>query len=98
MSRNGKEFPSYVIEYAYRKYDCKCSRCGGQSDLEVHHILPLWVAAEYFPSLAAWVLKDAANAELVCGKCHDEIHRHNDFDVFNRQALQLLELMGRDFF
>ena len=98
MSRSGKEFSSNDIDFLYRKYDYKCDICGSQEKLEAHHILPIWVANEYFPSLAAWVIKSVANGRLVCEKCHDKIDHTNDWDTFNGQALVLLNMMGRDFF
>ena len=98
MSRSGKEFPSYVVDYAFRKSGGACEHCGSHDNIEVHHILPLWVAAEYFPSLISSVLKGAENAQCLCTDCHDAVHRRNDFDVYNGQALILLQAMGREFF
>ena len=94
MSREGKEFPVHVIEYALRKSGGGCERCGSKEQIEINHILPIWFAAEYFPQIASWALKSAQNAEALCHKCHVEYHRENDEIKFMEQAMVLITLMG----
>jgi 5-methylcytosine-specific restriction endonuclease McrA len=96
--RSGKEFPDHIIDAAWRRAGCECEQCGSKEDLEGDHILALWYAAEYFPQLSSWVLKSLENCRVLCHNCHVKKHRHEDYDEYNRQALVLLQMMGRDFF
>lgn len=91
MSRSGKEFPGHVIEYALRKSGGVCERCQSPERIEVHHILPIWVAQEYFPQLATFALISAQNAQALCHECHTEEHR-GDESRFFIQAMYLLSL------
>ncbi len=97
MSRQGKEFPSYVIDLSFRRSGGACEQCGSKENIEVHHILPIWVAAQYFPQLASMVLKSAENAKCLCSNCHDELHRRNDFTVFNSQAALLIAIQSTQY-
>lgn len=98
-NRAGKEFPSSVIEYAFRKSGGSCERCGSKERIEVHHILPIWFAAEYFPQLAKHALISAENAQCVCHSCHVKIHRPDaDESEFFNQATYLLALFGNELF
>lgn len=99
MGRAGKEFPASVIEYAFRKSGGCCEQCGSKERLEVHHILPIWFAAEYFPQLASYALISAQNARLLCHQCHTEKHKPGkDDSEFTLQAFYLLSLFGNEMF
>lgn len=97
-NRAGKEFPSSVIEHAFRKSGGSCERCGSKERIEVHHILFIWYAAEYFPQLASWALKSAENAQCLCHDCHVKVHQENNEAELNAQAARLLALFGNELF
>jgi predicted HNH restriction endonuclease len=97
--RRGKEFPPSVIEQDFRKSGGSCERCGSKERIEIHHILPIWFAAEYFPQLASFALISAENAQAVCHSCHVKIHRPGaDESEFYNQAIYLLSLFGNELF
>ncbi len=98
MSRSGKEFPPSVIEYAFRKSGGSCERCGSKERLEVHHILFIWYAEQYFPQLASWALKSAENARCLCHRCHVLVHQENDKSELEAQAAYLISLFGNEMF
>lgn len=46
-----------------------CQRCGGDSDLHVHHKIPVFAGGEKL---------DKANLQTLCSECHRDVHRFID--------------------
>lgn len=51
-----------------------CENCGRPGHTEVHHILPLALAAKHYPWIAPAILSSLENAMCLCPNCH------RDFD------------------
>ena len=82
MTRRG-EFPSHVKEEARKKAGYKCEQCGHRGHTEVHHILPLFIWARYYPDISIEVIASLANSKVLCPNCHIEAdekvkRRHKD--------------------
>lgn len=56
-----KEIYDAVVKY----FGSKCNYCEEKKKLQLHHILPL----------SRGGINELGNIELVCKKCHDELHR-----------------------
>lgn len=80
--RNEYKFPWYVKEDAKAREQWRCAECGcAESDcenLEVHHVIPVYIAYNFFPQLSREVLISLDNALSLCTSCHTEVHRYID--------------------
>ena len=83
--RKGAEFNNLTREHVHRRSESSCERCGAQEeDLELHHRLALWFAAEYFPQLSSHILSSVANSEMLCRPCHKAHHRKDRWGRNNK--------------
>jgi len=91
------EFPRETKVDALRNADWKCEMCGvkkketEQGFLEIHHILPVYIAVKYYPHVSAVAIRSLANAEVLCVSCHHKRHEWEDFAEYNEQAIKLIE-------
>ena len=60
-TRRYRKLRAYVI----RRDGC-CQRCGGQDQLECHHVIPVAAGGLDLPS----------NLRTICKQCHDQLHGH----------------------
>jgi hypothetical protein len=93
-----EHFPAQVKEVAKRRADWKCEKCGKTDDevrqLEVHHILAVWFAKEYFSQIASHALNSLLNAQVLCSECHHKLHRNEGRNkrIYERQAKRLEQI------
>ncbi len=84
MTKRRGEFPHATRYEALQFAEWRCERCGrkkGQRlskkevvELSVHHILPIHIAARYFPFISSEMLRNIHNAEVLCQNCHKADH------------------------
>jgi len=75
-----------VLEQA----DGRCQICGEEYEyLEVHHLIAIWFAIHYCPSLSTTVVNNIANAIAVCPNCHTQLHKDESVDIYKCLAVKL---------
>lgn len=95
--RRGREFSKDTKEKCYLRASGRCEVCGVETDLQAHHLLPLWFAREYFPQIAKHALASLANCQILCADCHRESHLSPDFNQYKLLAQSLLGMSAGRF-
>ncbi len=84
------DFSKWTKEHALERSDHKCEKCGSAENLQVHHILGIWLALNNCPEITKEMIKSLANAEVVCAKCHE----HEDQLSQQNYAIYAQALLG----
>lgn len=77
-----------IREFVYRRDKGLCQRCKRHNKFQpgkiVHHLIPLTPENIDDPTIAL----DADNLELVCKRCHEEIHKHLGYGALNTSTVK----------
>jgi len=72
------KFPAYVKDEIREKQKYCCATCGKHDSqvgtLQVHHVLPTYIAYNFFPQISLEALKSIENAVGLCSDCHTNTH------------------------
>jgi 5-methylcytosine-specific restriction endonuclease McrA len=72
------KFPAYVKDEIREKQKYRCATCGKHDSevgtLQVHHVLPTYIAYNFFPQISLEALKSIENAVGLCSDCHSGTH------------------------
>lgn len=103
LGRRRYRFPVSTRIAVHEKQKNICASCGAhvkktkRKHLEVHHIIPIHIAYNFFPKLLETPFIHAFlsehNAVGLCGKCHRDIHNRIDTDI--RAAAQELQPLAQ---
>lgn len=80
------EFSSEVKLAALRRSNFKCEDCGVPKHLardgylEIHHMLGVAAAIQFYPSLAPAIISSLANARTLCKDCHQAADNRMQFN------------------
>lgn len=92
------EFSRATKIQALKNAEFSCEVCGvyktdtEEQYLEIHHILPLYIAEKYFPQVTDGMLTSILNASVLCCHHHDQIHQYEDLYSHGKQAELLMSL------
>lgn len=75
IGRRLGEFNSTTIAVIMDEARHACESCGKSNALHAHHILPLGIARKHFSHIAPSILAHFANCQILCAKCHVDLHR-----------------------
>lgn len=64
------EFPGRVKVEAVRRSGHKCEECGLEGYVEVHHLLGIYYAVNFYPQIEPYLVSSIANAICLCLDCH----------------------------
>lgn len=71
MSRPSEyEFPGHVKVKAMIRAEGKCEECGFDGTVQIHHLLPIYYATNYYPQIAPYLVASLDNAKVLCHDCH----------------------------
>lgn len=91
MSRPGNmEFSGHTKIAALKRADHKCEECGFDGYVEVHHLLAIYYAVNFYPQIAPYLVSSIDNAKVLCGDCH----RHYDAQEKNEHSYYAAKLLG----
>ena len=75
------EFSDKTKLDALRRCNFTCERCHKPKRevgyLEVHHVLGIAIALNYYPQISHAVISSLENAKCYCQKCHDVMDRED---------------------
>lgn len=74
MRHPSAEFSGETKRKALERARYRCEICGKKARLEIHHILPLYVASQVYKDLPHAALRSLQNAACVCPDCHNGLH------------------------
>lgn len=88
-------FTPETKQLARERAHFNCEDCGQNTYLEIHHILPLYVAALKYPNIGASLLRSLENCQCLCPNCHSKRHEKGwvEWD-YSEQVNRLLALAG----
>lgn len=90
MVKEHCKFSYQTRQEALKQADYRCQICGEKCNyLEVHHIIAIWFAIHYCPSLSTEVIRDISNAIAVCPNCHAQLHKDESVDIYKCLAVKL---------
>ena len=84
------EFNRRVRREALNIADNKCSECGSDMKIELHHIAS--VHACRIVGVPHALISNLKNCLILCRECHGNLHRETTTDDFIQLALALLGL------
>lgn len=81
-NRNEYKFPAYLKYEVRENQQYCCANCGKHDSevgtLQIHHVLPIYIAYNFFPQITQDALRSIENAVGLCENCHTKVHRQID--------------------
>lgn len=96
MRSSKHEFGMHTRNMKYAETGGACEKFGClNKGVEIHHIVPIWWATEYFPQVAPQLLAIIDNAELLCREHHETAHEDLDYELCEVIIKSLIEKARR---
>ena len=77
-NRKKFQFDGFVRKETRERQEQTCGHCGKHNSevgpLEVHHVLPIYIAFNFFPEVTLAAITSLDNAVGLCHDCHRLIH------------------------
>lgn len=67
-------FSTETKRQALERANYSCENCGKTGRLEIHHILPIYIATQVYKDLPHVALSVLENALVLCTNCHNKEH------------------------
>ncbi len=64
------EFCGNVKKQAIARSGGKCEECGDPGYVEIHHLLGIYYAINFYPQIKPYLVSSIANAICLCLDCH----------------------------
>lgn len=68
-------FSNETKRQALERAKFRCESCGKRGRLEIHHILPIYIATQVYQELPHAALSVLENAACLCPDCHNKEHQ-----------------------
>jgi hypothetical protein len=109
LKKKAYKFDKVTKELAVKKANYHCECCEAKLNkkdskkAEVHHLLPVWVVFNCCPEMSADLIRNLANAVVLCHDCHCFLHQiengdENKLEVFYQALMEEMRFLDRKFF
>lgn len=91
-------FSNETKRQALERAKFRCESCGKRGRLEIHHILPIYIATQVYQELPHAVLSVVENAACLCPDCHNKEHQgdwvNRDYSMQASVLFGMLEIVS----
>lgn len=87
-------FSNETKRQALERANYQCENCGRRGKLEIHHILPIYIATQVYQDLPHVALSVIENALCLCPDCHNKEHDRDWYKKdYSAQAMVLYGML-----